>query len=206
MSAKHFTLIISIFLFNKLYAQTCTHTTLSNKFDYKVTRVITNKTITGNLNSKIIVQVSDKKTKKLVQKIIIKADLLLDTAYRDCSKVRSYITGENKNAETPDCDFGDFVIADLNFDGQEDFAIKYDSGGHSGPLYAFYLQDDQTTFKKNKYLTENMSHFPSVIDPKNKTLTTDVVADIYGYNETIFTYNTSTKQWSLIKKGYIKAK
>jgi hypothetical protein len=115
------------------------------------------------------------------------------------SASRSYVTGYNKSEEVDDYDFGDLVIADLNFDGKEDIAIKYDSGGNGGPIYNFYLQDNNDYFYKSSYLTDHVGSFPREIDIKHKTITTQIHANVRYEARKIFRYNLKTKKWRLIK-------
>ena len=84
--------------------------------------------------------------------------------------MRSYITGLNKNAKALKNDYGDFIVADFNFDGKEDFALKYNANyKSSGPLYAFYIQQADGSFKNNQFLTGKVGTFPAIIDSKQKT-------------------------------------
>lgn len=135
--------------------------------------------------SKIIVLIFNKNKKLAIQKIVIDADYLAEAVYQDCNNVRSYTTGKNKNIEAVDSDFGDLIVANLNFDGKEDLAIKRESGGAAGPFYKFYIQNEKNIFAKDIYLTEKMSSFPSDIDWKEKTLTTNIFASYYSSHQTV---------------------
>lgn len=206
MKLKYSLTVVFLAFYALAHAQTCTQTALSKKFDFKITRVIT-ATKDGaedHMYSKIIVLIFNKNKKTAIQRIVIDADYLAEAVYQDCNNVRSYTTGKNKDIEVVDSDFGDLIIADLNFDGKEDLAIKRESGGAVGPFYEFYIQNEKNTFTKDTYLTEKMSSFPSDIDWKEKTLTTNIFATYYSSHQTVYKYNTVTKKWMLIKSQYIK--
>jgi|GEM_PF-1698256 len=65
----------------------------------------------------------------------------------------------------------EFIIADINFDGLEDFVIANYVGGNAGTLYAYFIQDKNRKFKIDHYLRDQVRFFPRNIDFKNKTLT-----------------------------------
>lgn len=66
----------------------------------------------------------------------------------------------------------DFIIKDYNFDGLEDFAFVWDSGGNGGKLYEYYLQDINGNFSLNDTFPLQHSVLPIEIDNKNKIITT----------------------------------
>ena len=209
-SLLYLVLLPSLLVNLPVNAQKCIHTKLSRQFDYMIsvigpTHTDTSFSITSRKNAKVVLKVYTKHHKKLAQKIILKTDVLLEDAYDNCNNVRSYITSENRNKEAPDNEYGDFIVADLNFDGKEDLAIKYDSGGYPGPICAFYVQPDDMHFKNAVFLSEKMLFFPIDIDSKSKTLTTHAHADAYGYYESIFIYNPKTKKWIRTSHTYRKA-
>ena len=41
---------------------------------------------------------------------------------------------------------------DLNFDGKDDIAVKFDSGGNGRPFYSFYIQNMSKKFELNAFL------------------------------------------------------
>ncbi|MGF7076881.1 XAC2610-related protein [Mucilaginibacter sp. 3215] len=124
---------------------------------------------------------------------------MYEDVFKNCDATRSYITGYRKNAEVSDYDFGDLVIADVNFDELEDIAIKYDSGGNGGPLYNFYLQDKNGHFYLSRYLTDSVGSFPAYINPKQKTITTQIHANVRYEARKTFRYNSKSQKWKLIK-------
>jgi len=186
------------------FAQECIHTNLSRNIDFKI-NIVRNSDTSDFIHGAKIDLLIYNKHKVLLQKISFKCEFLLDDAYTNCDNPRSYITGHNKNKEAPDNDYSDLIIADLNFDGKEDFAIKYDSGGNAGPLYAFYIQQDNMHFKKGTFLSEKMMFFPLFMDSKSRTLITHSHADAYGYYESTFAYNMKTRKWRRVEHAYRKA-
>ncbi len=160
----------------------------------------------GTAGSVIVVLIADKAKKMPVQKIMLEAGFLYETAYQKCNAVRSYITEQGDDDLTSDeGENGDLIVVDLNFDGREDIAVKSDSGGASGPGYAFYLQDDKGHFIKDKYLSEEMYYFPWEINTKKKTLTTNVMATYTQVHRSVFKYEPATKQWKCIKNVFVKS-
>jgi hypothetical protein len=141
-------------------------------------------------------------SKKQVQKILANGTYLFSNVLKNCDFVRSYATGFNKGNEVVDNDFGDLIIADLNFDGKDDFALKKDSGGNGGPVYNFYVQNNGK-FILDKFLTEQMEFFPTRINKNNKTLTTFVHANAYQLGE--HTYRFAANKWKETKHKLIKA-
>lgn len=115
---------------------------------------------------------------------------------------RSFITGKNAYYEDVDNYCGEIVVADLNFDGLEDFATPVDSGADNGPHYAFYIQQKNNKFKFNKYLSEEVIWFPEKFNDSLKTFTTITPCGIYGIAYQHFRYDTSTVQWRATK-GYL---
>ncbi|WP_295712514.1 hypothetical protein [Mucilaginibacter sp.] len=144
--------------------------------------------------------------KKIQQRISFNTGLLFEDAYTSNKNARSYVTGVNKDTEVSDYDFGDLIIADLNFDEKEDIAIKYDSGGNGGPVYNFYLQDKTGNFKLSKYLTNRVCSFPFYIDNRHKTIATQIHANVSQEGRKTFKYNPLTKKWRLVKWEMIGTK
>ncbi len=96
--------------------------------------------------------------------------------------------------------YGDLVIADLNFDNLEDFAIKVEDS-NSGSIYEFYLQDKNHKFVKDKILSSELAHFPDEINKGNNTLVrtyhigaNEAYQDTYIYNQNSSSYSKTTRQ------------
>jgi len=199
-------LVLLVFLLGNTFvrAQDCLHTSLSYKFNYKLAvkkTVYVDTFIESPRVRNVVVhlKIYDKSDKKIHQALNIKLpDLHLDS-FNNCDSVRSYITGYSKNKEVDDYDFGDFIVADLNFDGKEDFAIKCHYTVDGGPDYMFYIQDSVGNFRLNNFLTTHMGGFPKYFDAKRKTLTTQLHANVSQEAKKTFQYNSKTQKWKLIK-------
>lgn len=185
-------------------AKECVYADLSKKFDYKITTVKASDENNTLRTTKVYIRIFNKINKKQVQKITVNPEYLFETAYSECSTVKSYVTGKNQKAEVVDNDYGDLIITDFNFDGREDFALKKDSGGNGGAFYEYYTQNKFGRFKKDLFLTDKIGYFPGKIDAKNKTLVTYIHANVAGYNENVFKYYPITKKWKFLKSTYRK--
>lgn len=199
---KAYSLFTALILFSISHAQNCKRTDLSTNYDF--TTSITRFKIIGQAmdSCQITVQVIAKITGKK-QVITLSSDYIYDVDFNDCKDVRSYSTGINKKKEVHDNDYGNLIIADLNFDGREDFAVKNDSGGNGGPFYSYYLQDAKGTFKLDKFLTESMVFFPDTINNKNKTLVTSVHANTMQLEETTYQLDEKSGKWKAIKSRLV---
>ncbi|MEC4003617.1 hypothetical protein OX283_003010 [Flavobacterium sp. SUN052] len=177
----------------KAVSQTCSYKKLSKEFDFTIT-----------LNSKKLdsIQVLIKITNKVSQKIQalkIETEGLYIDSFNDCKNVKSYSTKINSELPTGDeNDSGNFIVADFNFDGMEDLAIKRDVGGNGGPLYAYFLQAKDKKFYESLYLSNTVEFFPIEINSTKKTITTFLHANAYQKNRRIFKYNQKAKKWKLI--------
>jgi hypothetical protein len=171
-----------------LNAQNCLHTNLSRVYDYKTNLQRLKRTETIFDSAIITVTIINKQTGKVIQTIRFVSGFVLADDFSDCSGVRSYITKENLKKETDEKSNDDLVIADLNFDGLEDIAVKYDSGGNSGSLYFFYLQNKNGQFEKDNFLTDEMQLFPAKTDLKNKQLTTYAFSSACYMGEHIYVF------------------
>jgi len=197
---------ISIILFFGVFiakAQVITYTNLSKKYVYKIKaeRVIDSNAIFAKTKLNLFIYQHN----RLIQTITFKNGVLFNECFTSDTASRSYITGKNRNKEIPDYDFGDIIIADLNFDGKEDIAIKYDSGGNGGPIYNFYIQQPNGIFKRDYYLTNNVGSFPEYINIKHKTITTQIHANVHQEAQKTFKYNLTNKKWRLIKWKMVEA-
>ncbi|EJL76058.1 XAC2610-related protein [Chryseobacterium populi] len=93
--------------------------------------------------------------------------------------------------------YHDFIIADFNFDDLEDFAILYDIGGNSGPVYSYYFQSKKGDFNVNKDFPLNHGPFPKVINKKDKTLTIKNPLGCCKISTTVFQSKENNK-WKTI--------
>jgi len=194
---KNVLIIIFSFLFLQCYAQKCTHTNLSKKYDYTTT--IKRKVVNERECEIIVLSISNKLT-KVEQIILLNSDGLCKGDLLNCNSVRSYITNINYKVVAKENDFGDFIIADLNFDGKEDIALKAESVGNGGPIYKFYLQNNKGNFIEDKYLSDTVLFFPFLIDVRSKKLITDVRANTYQKCKTSYQLDVKSNKWKIIKK------
>jgi len=179
-------------------AQVLTYSDLSRKYIFKIGLIRKFDADSNYLNTKLKLRIFDRDTKH-TQIIPINGGLLFSSCYKTIKTSRSYSTGIRKDAEVLDYDFGDIVVADLNFDNKEDIAVKYDSGGNGGPDYIFYMQDANGQFHEDNYLTKYVGGFPRYIDFDKKTITTQLHATCCLEGKKTFQYNIKTKKWRLVK-------
>lgn len=147
-------------------------------------------------STEIILYIKDKKTSKVLSKIIYSSTFLLSDDFLNCDSLVSFTTKFNSKKEIIDSYIGDLVIDDLNFDGLDDILVVKESGGSSGPIYNFYIQSKGKKFVLDKYLTETVMYFPYT-DKKTKTITSYSVGGVCYIGERTFKYNMNTKKWIL---------
>lgn len=178
--------------------QSCTYENLSKKFNFKVVPIPEKEDLI-----QLLVHVTEKENSKRTQTLTIECEDFYLDSFDDCKNVRSYSTKVNSQLPSGDeNDSGNLIVADFNFDGIEDFAIKSDPGGNGGPLYTYFLQAKDKKFYRNKYLSDTVQFFPIEINSVNKTLTTFLHANAYQKNRRIFKYNLKAKKWKLIHDGF----
>jgi len=191
---KNFILLFFIIVFSTSYSQGCVYSNLSKSYSFSA----------SFRDSFVTLTIHNNKTGKK-QVITFQAEFLIDE-FADCNAVRSYTTGYNKNALVADNDYGSLIVADFNFDGREDIAIKNDSGGNGGPLYNYYLQNAKGNFVINDFLTNTVQFFPSDINAVNKQLITIVHANTMQLSEITYKLNTANGQWKEINQRFINYK
>src|SRR5947208_9221060 len=118
-------------------AQQCKLTDLSRKFIYLVTAEKSKNEYGDLQTSKVSVEIIRKADGHSVQKLFIRSKWV--DSFSDCSSVNSYVTGKHAKDEGADNDWGDFIVADLNFDGREDFAVQRE-WWNTGGVYDFFMQ------------------------------------------------------------------
>lgn len=197
MKILKFTILICLISFNVI-GQTCSYENLSLNFNFKVIPTPKNDDLI-----QIVVEVTEKENSKSAQTLNIDCQGFYIDSFDNCKNVRSYSTKVNNQLPSGDeNDSGNFIVADFNFDGLEDFAIKSDPGGNGGPLYTYFLQAEDRKFYRSKYLTDVVQFFPTEINSAKKTLTTFLHANAYQKNRRIFKYNLKAKKWKLIHDGF----
>jgi len=186
-----------LFLFHTLEAKTIYYKQLSKQFDLEVS-VRLNTTNNPYLDSTYLrIRIFEKGSKMILQTIRKPIYSRWHGWYTDLKNSRSYSTHYNEKKPVIDDDFGDVVVADLNFDGLDDFAVTYDHGADNGNHYYFYFQRPNKTFYRQVYLTENMVHFPYLIDPIRQQLITRTAAGACCVGERIFQYSVERNSWVL---------
>src|ERR1700722_5654977 len=137
-------LVIAVCCTMSLQAQSITYSNLSYKYIYKITVLKSGDKDDFRCELKLSVF---KRDGKLLQTIDVDAGSLHDDdAFKSSKNSRSYITGSGRNVPVEDFDFGDLIIADLNFDGNEDIAVKTGLSADAGPYYTFYTQGNDGRF------------------------------------------------------------
>jgi hypothetical protein len=176
-------------------------TDLSRKYIYIVTADKSKNEYGGSQTTKITVEIIRKSDNRSIETLSIKPGDFSDS-FSDCSLVSSHVTRKHSKDEGDDNDWGDFIVADFNFDGQEDFAVKEDSH-NTGATYDFFIQNRNGRFVTDSFLSGYF--FPYKIDRKNKTLTTATAVTTGGYQETVVKYNPRTKKWRVLRSVHRKA-
>lgn len=180
-------------------AQHCTLSALSSQFSLDVEHRRDLRRESQD-TSWVRVIVTNKRTGNR-QVIRFTANWLFANVFQNCRATRSYSTGVRKSAEVLDNDYGDVIVADFNFDGLDDFAIKRDSGGNAGPTYIFYVQQKNGAFIPDLFLTERMESFPE-IRTKQRALVTHVYAGGMRGCRTSYHYNNERRSWRLGRRSY----
>ena len=180
------------------YCQTLNLANLSSEFNYTITVYRNERKDSSERLLSLSIMIKDKKN-HILQSIKPNVDdwTLFKGSFKDAGNTRSYITHYNKEKAVLDNDYGDFVVADFNFDGKGDFAIKRDFGGASGPLYSFYIMKDDGRFYLDDYLTNTVALFPGKINSKTKTISVWQIVGYVGVDEMIYQYVTKAKIWKL---------
>ncbi len=125
--------------------------------------------------------------------------------FDNCENGASFITGKNINSELfHDLEF-QFIIADFNFDHQEDLAIISDCG-NAITSYNFYIQDSNRKFKRDTFLTDSVRTFPKTINEIDKTLLTLLTAGCCEMGEHIYRLDSKTNIWRQISHRWIPVK
>jgi len=163
--------------------------------------------MTANTNGysyDITLQIIDKLENKIIQTIHLDSANIEESCFKNCSAVKSYVTGINENeyafnkkSPTPGyC--GDLIVADFNFDGKEDFAVIYGQGACC-TTYKYFIQTASANFVEDNFLNEEMSSFP-VIDEKNRSIKQNYVyhkgkAPRY-WTATEYQFDITSQKWT----------
>ena len=182
-----------LFFVNHCPAQNVVDSTTSTNFNFLILVKSKDENTLGK--AEIVVKVIDKRTEVETQTIRFVSDFIL--------KSESYIQNRNNRyhpanvtivSDENDC--GDLIVADLNFDGREDLALKCEEGGNGGPRNNYYLQTQSRNFIFDEYLTNEMSYFPDFINSQENTLHVTVRVDSRSEEGITHKYENSRKVWS----------
>lgn len=184
-------------------ASGCWHEKLSNKFNFLTIRTSYFSKNDFPDSNFVQVNVFSKKTGLCLDTIQLRGTFYFDWIFCECEHVRSYITEFQENDTVFDYDYGDLIVADINFDGREDLAIVRNTGGNGGPGYEFYIQDRSQHFHHDAYLSDSVVSFPATIDQDHKTIATQIHANYMGETRRTFRWKPKTKQWKLIESVYV---
>lgn len=168
----------------------CLHKNLSKNYDYKVQAIETKDSSGISHFTKVKVDVIKKSTQQIIQTIF--SDISEDgyDYYDDCGEVFSYITGYKKKEYSNNNGMGDFMVADFNFDGREDFAFKTNNYFYT-PQYKYYTFQSDSTFKEDTFIVGGAF---TITQLKLKQY-----SRYLGDNETIYNYMPMTQKWIKIK-------
>lgn len=183
---------------DSIFIKECIYDNLSfkNRYIINFKRIISfNDDINDSCIINIIVQ--DKKTKQKIDSINTSTIYLYPSYFQKCGEVKSYITGFNKSNEVVDDLYGEFLIADFNFDQKEDLAIIKDCS-NSGNLYNFYIQNDIGLFEYDSFLTDSISYFPTEFEPKKNILIRYNRAGACGVGIHKYQLNRKSNSWKQV--------
>jgi hypothetical protein len=108
----------------------------------------------------------------------------------------SYFKNEKNIKESID-NHHNFIIADYNFDGLEDFAYIWDTGGNGGALYSFYFQDNKGDFLEAEDFPMQNGPFPTELNTISKTITISGPIGCCKINKTVYQLGKNNK-WKMI--------
>jgi hypothetical protein len=173
----------------------CEKSDLSKQFDITINFDRYSDTTEFYDSDIVRVYLKDKKTKVVFDSISLRSIYYYDDPFTKCDSLISYSTGINTEKEIIDNNFGDLIIADLNFDKKDDIAIMNDYGGNSGPYYSYFIQNKERKLVLDNYLTDSVSFFPSVIDKSKNNITISAVAGAYRVGVDTYHFDNITKKW-----------
>ncbi|MEM6265713.1 MAG: hypothetical protein AAGI38_24645, partial [Bacteroidota bacterium] len=144
-----------------------------------------------------------KKTRQQLDEIEIISTYLFSDAFTNCDDSRSYSTGVNSDDFAGDNDYGDFIVAEINFDGKEDFVVKRNSGGNGGPEYEYYIQKGNGEFTRDSFLSDSMRFFPNAFNSSGRQLTTVVHASAGYFGQTTYELDSDSLGWKMVEHNWI---
>ena len=133
--------------FNVLSTTKCEQTNLSNQFDISIDFKRYSDTAELHDSCAVKILIRYKQTNAYFDSIFLTSLFYYGDTFANCdSSATSFTTGFNSNRQIADNYFGDVVVADFNFDNQDDIAIINDYGGNGGPLYSYFIQRNDKRF------------------------------------------------------------
>ena len=160
---------------------------ISDKFSFQITQYDK-----VPIKEKILINIENKKTLR-TQKIVYNFNSILSEVI-PCSSF-SYFKNKVKINEGAEI-FHSFIIIDLNFDGLEDFAYLWDSGGNGGPSFKYFFQNENEEFFEDNNFPIQKSYFPAEINTKEKTIT--LISPIGCCKTSKIVYQIQNSQWKII--------
>lgn len=149
-----------------------------------------------NDSAAIKIIVFDKNSDLPKDSLTLAADTIWRGVFEDCKNIRSYSDQTILNNEISDNYFGDLVISDFNFDGNDDLAVFRNHGNSSGPFYDFLIQQDDLKFISDQFLKDSVRIFPSEIDSADRMIKTFEHLGVCGLIENSYQLDDSGK-WKL---------
>ena len=185
--------LIALSLLTFCTCKNCIDSKTSKNFNFDISLISKDENNLGK--AEIIVKIIDKKRNEEIQKISFMSEFILKSeSFKNCKNNKSY--SSNAHLISIENDFGDLIVADLNFDGKEDIAIKREEGGNGGPLYNYYIQSESYQFILDEYLSNEMIYFPDYIDNKGKSLHVTVRANSLTKEGLNYHYDKFNNVWS----------
>lgn len=195
----------SLVKYTKAFNLICNHNDLSYQFNYTLEYKYFLQGKTQDEFWTMDIVISEKTgSRRMVDSVHHKLDFIHWSGFPDCNNCLSYITGKNSKRIVMDNDFGELVIADFNFDGREDFAVFNDVGGNGGPMYTFFVQNENRKFSRDPFLSDTMKYFPDDMDNNKKQLTTVVHANACEFCKTTYHLDTVSGKWIEVETEMIK--
>ena len=182
--------------FTVLSTTKCSQNNLSNQFEIGIDLKRYSDTFKLHDSCALKILIKDKQSKAELDSIFLTSLLYYRGTFANCdSSTTSFTTSFNSNRQIADNYFGDMVVADFNFDNLDDIAIINDYGGNGGPLYSYYIQNDDKKFILDSYLTDSVTYFPSIFDKKRHRLITYVHAGACCVGRHIYKLDKLTNKW-----------
>jgi hypothetical protein len=129
---------------------TCVHRNLSKVFDFKVSvkRFLLEDGVEDSLD--VVINVANKHI-GISNKIHLGSRWFFEGTYTDCNRVRSYITGVNKDMEIADNDFGDIVLPTLILTARMILRLRKIAAVIAGLIMLFMYRMEMAILRKTNF-------------------------------------------------------